>query len=258
MAMSLAWRVTATVVAVAGLAALMVHRLVLQSMFWRIEPTSRGTWASFATFGIAMLGPPLGYLWLTRRLLRAPTTFQRADDGAAFAVDGSPVKPGFLAIVLMLLAGNVVPYEKVPNTDRIGLPADPILQGFIALPVLLALVALAVLWLPDAGLRLTPTGITVRHAFRSHEIHWDDLLPGGPHPGRWTMRLLHRGPDGDPRSCRVPVFRLYVDGVFLATVARHYAERREHRADIGTQTELDRLRTDLQHRAPQPAGRAGG
>jgi len=251
--MSLAWKVTATVVAVAGFAALVVDRLVLQSMFWRIEPASTGTWASFAAFGTAMLGPPLGYLWLTRRLPRAPATFQRADDGAAFAVTGSPVQPGFLAIALMLLAGNVVPYEKVPDTDRIGLPADPILQGFVALPVLLVLAALAVLWLPDAGLRLTPAGITVRHAFRGHEIRWDGLLPGGPHPGRWTMRLLHRGPDGDPRPCRVPAFRLYVDGVFLATVVRHYAERPAHRADIGTQTELDRLRTPFQHRAPQPA-----
>ncbi|WP_238007125.1 hypothetical protein KZZ52_37215 [Dactylosporangium sp. AC04546] len=251
--MSLAWRLTATVVAVAGFAGLVVYRFVLQAMFWRIEPASTGTWVGMATFAVALFGPFLGYLWLTRRLLRAPATFQRADDGAAFTVTGSPVLPGFLAIVLMLQAGAAVPYEKVPGTDRIGLPADPALQAFIALPALLVLVALAVLWLPGAGLRLSPAGITVRHAFRAHEIGWDALLPGGPAPvRRWTMRLRYRGPGGDPRSCSVPAFWLSVDGIFLATVVRHYAERPEHRAAIGTEVELDRLRSGFRRRASQP------
>jgi hypothetical protein len=246
--MSLAWRVTGTVVAVTAFVAVVVHRFVLQAMFWRIEPASTRTLVSLATYLVAGVGPLLVYVWLTRRMLRTPATFQRDGDGAAFTVPGSPVQPGFLAMALMVLAANTLPYEPVPGTDRIGLPADPVLQGFIALPALLFLAALAVLWLPGARLRLTPTGIAVGHAFGTHDVRWEDLLPGGPHPGRWTIRLLHRGPQDEPRRCRIAVFRLYVDAVFLATVVRHYAERPDHRADIGTQSELDRLRTGFQRR----------
>ncbi|GAA1539489.1 hypothetical protein GCM10009827_068460 [Dactylosporangium maewongense] len=253
--MPLAWRVTATVVASAGFAAVWVHRFVLQAMFWRIEPASTGIWVSLGTAGVALLGPLLVYLWLTRRQLRAPATFQR--DGAAFVAPGSPVLPGFLAIALMSQAANTFPFDRVPGTDRIGLPTDPVLQGFIALPALMVLAALALLWLPGAGLRLTPAGVTVRNVFRTHDIRWDDLLPGGPHPGRWTVRLLHRGPDGVARSRRIAVFRLHVNTVFLTTVLRHYAERPEHRADIGTQTELDRLGTGFQQWKVQPAVRGG-
>ena len=233
--MSLAWRVTATVLAVAGFATVVVPKFVLQEMF----PAADRTWLGLAAYGLAVLVPLLVYLWLTRRLLRVPATFQRED--GAFIVPGSPVWPGFLAIALMVQAANTVPYEGVPGTDRIGLPTDPVLQGFIALPALMVVAALALLWLPGAGLRLTPTGTTVRHAFRTCELRWDDLLPGGPHPGRWTIRLLRRGPDGKPLPCRIPVFRLHINSVFLAGVVRHYAEHPEHRPDIGTQAELDRL-----------------
>ncbi|MER7276536.1 PH domain-containing protein [Dactylosporangium sp. NPDC000244] len=252
--MPLAYRITATVVGVAGFAALAVHRFVLQAMFWRTEPASTGVWLSSATLGIALLGPLLVYLGLTWRRLRPPAAFQRGAGGAAFTVSGSPALPGFLAILLMLQAGNALPYEKVPGTDRIGLPADPVLQWFFALPALEVLLALAVLWLPRTALRLTPAGITVRNVSRVQEIAWDDLLPGGPQPGRqWMMRLRFRGPGGDPRSCRVALFLFSVDGAFLASVVRHYAERPEHRADIGTEGELERLRSGFGQRVPQPA-----
>nr|BFE56764.1 hypothetical protein GCM10020063_012900 [Dactylosporangium thailandense] len=251
--MPLTWRVTATVLGVAGLAALAVHRYVLQAMFWRIEPASAGIGLSFATLAIAGLGPLLVYLWLTRRHLRAPATFQRTGDGPAFTVAGSPL-PGFLVIMLILQAGNALPAEKVPGTDRIGPPTDPALRALFALLALEVLVALAVLWLPRPGLRLTPAGIAVRNVFRVQEIAWDDLLPGGPQPGRqWMMRLHFRGPGGDPHSCRVALFLLSVNGAFLASVVRHYAERPEHRADIGTEGELERLRSGFGQRVPQPA-----
>lgn len=255
--MSLAWRVTATVVALTGLVAVGVYKFVLLAMFWRIEPASTGTWVNFGTVGVAMFGPLLVYLWLTRRLLSAPATFHRAGDGTAFVVPGSPVQPGFLAIMLMVQAASTLPYEGVPGTDRIGLPADPGLQALMAFPALMVVAAFALLWLPGPELRLTPAGITVRNAFRPHTIRWDDLLPGGPHPGRWTIRLLHRSPDGKTGSSRITVFRLHINAVFLATVLRHYAERPEHRAGIGTQAEHDRLETGFQQWKARPVARRG-
>lgn len=256
-AMSLGWRVTATVVALTGLVAVVVYKFVLLAMYWRIEPASTRAWANLGTVGIAVLGPLLVYLWLTRRLLRAPAAFQRAGDGAAFVVPGSPVQPGFLAVALMGQAATTLPYERVPGTDRIGLPVDPGLQVLSAFSALMVVAALALLWLPSPELRLAPAGITVRNAFRTHDIRWDDLLPGGPHQGQWTIRLLHRGPDGKPGSRRIAVFRLHINAVFLATVLRHYAERPEHRADIGTPMELERLRTGFERwRRPAPAAPA--
>ena len=46
---------------------------------------------------------------------------------------------------------------------------------------------------------------------------------------------------GRPKRCELPMFRLRIDAAFLATVVRHYAERPEHRAAMGSQDELDRL-----------------
>jgi hypothetical protein len=253
--MSLAWRVTATAVALAGLVAVGVYKFVLLAMYWRIEPASTGTWVNIGTVVVAMFGPLLVYLWLTRRLLRAPATFHRGRDEVAFVVSGSPAQPGFLAITLMVQAANTLPMERVPGTDRIGLPVDPGLQALMAVPALMVIAAFALLWLPGPELRLTPAGITMRNAFRTHHIRWDDLLPGGPHPGQWTIRLLHSGPDGKTGSNRITVFRLHINAVFLATVLRHYAERPEHRAEIGTQAERDRLETGFQQWKAQPVTR---
>jgi hypothetical protein len=193
------------------------------------------------TFVFNMLAPVVVYLLLTRRRLRAPAAFQRPDD-ATFTAAGSPAAVGILGIMLMLQAGNLVPFDRIPGTDRIGLPTDPALLALIALPVALVAAAFAVLWLPGPAVRLTPAGFAWRSAVRWHMVSWDDLLTGGPAPVRgWRMRLEHRGPDGAPARSLAPAALLYVDSVFIATVVRHYAEHPEHRADIGTRTELDRL-----------------
>ncbi|GAA3452144.1 hypothetical protein [Dactylosporangium matsuzakiense] len=255
--MPFAWKITVTGLGLGGFAALAVRTLVLQAMFWRMEPAWTGVLLSFGTGLIVMVGVPTAFAVLVRRWLRPPATFTRAGDGAAFVVPGSPVGPGFQAILLMLVASYAVPFEKVPGTDRIGLPGDPALPWLLALPALPILVALAIVWLPGTGLRLTPAGITVRRPLRTWEIGWDELLPGGPHPARrWSMRLLYRGPGARPRSCRVPMSGLAVDAVFLATVVRHYAERAEHRAGIGTEAELERLRAGFARwsAAGRPAG----
>ncbi|GAB3840779.1 PH domain-containing protein [Dactylosporangium cerinum] len=240
--MTFAWRVAATAAAVATLVALVVDKFVIVPLTWHIEPDALRLGVVFPVVMLAGAGPTLALLWLGRRLLKSPATFQRSADGAAFVVPDGPVWPGNLACTLMLVAGMAVPYERAPNSERIQLPTDP---GFgiplLAIGAVLATVALAIIWLPAPSVRLTPTGITVRGAFRSRDLRWEDLVPGGPHPpGQWTMRLLYRT-DGRQKRFSLRTYRMRVDGTFLATVVRHYAEQPEHRAAIGTQAELERL-----------------
>jgi hypothetical protein len=240
--MTFAWRIAATAAAVATLALMVVGKFGLLPLGWRIESTAARLGLAFAVFLVVTVGPMLVYLWRGRRLLRNPATFQRSADGSAFVVPDSPIWPGQIACMLMLQAAVAVPYERAPDSERIQLPTDP---GFgiplLAIAAVLAAIALAIIWLPAPALRLTSTGIAVRKPWQSRDLRWKDLVPGGPHPPtRGTMRLLYQT-DGRQKRIKLPTYRLRVDGAFLATVVRHYVERPEHRAAIGTQDELERL-----------------
>jgi hypothetical protein len=240
--MSIAWRAAATVAAVTTLAAVLVDKLVLVPLTWHIEPAALRLAVAFLAYVLACASPALVYLWLGRRLLKGPAAFERSAEGTAFVVPDSPVWPGSVACTLMLLAGIAVPYERVPDTERLRVPVDPAFGiPFLAIGAVLAAAALAVVWLPAPSLRLTPSGIAVRRVLRSRDVRWEDLVPGGPHPPvRRTMRLLYQT-GGGQHHINVPVSRLRVDAAFLATVVRHYVERPEHRTAIGTQEELERL-----------------
>ncbi len=241
--MPLSGRISATLVAVATLAGLATHRYVLTARFWSVEPAALGTWASAGVYFLAALGPLLVSLWLMRRHLRRPATFQRSVDGTAFVVPASPVAATLNAMWLVLVASQALPYERAPGADRIVLATDPVLRyGLGGIAVVTVALALAVIWLPAPAVRLTPAGITVRRFLRHRDVDWEDLLPGGPHPV-WhvRMRLLHRTAAGRVQRCVVPTHRLAVDPAFLASGVRHYAERPEHRAAIGTPAELERL-----------------
>lgn len=241
--MPLAGRITATLVAVTTLAGMATYRYVLIARFWQVEPTALGVWLSGGVYFLAALGPGLLYMWLHRRQLRRPATFRQPVDGTAFEAPGSPIATGLLAVWLIALAGHALPYERAADADRIIFATDPGLRyGLGGIAAVLVGIALASIWLPAPVVRLTPAGITVRGVLRSRDIAWADLLPGGPHPTlRLRMRLLHHVAGGRVRRLQVAVYRLAVDRVFLATVVRHYAEHPEHRAAIGTLTELERL-----------------
>jgi hypothetical protein len=96
---------------------------------------------------------------------------------------------------------------------------------------------------------LRPGGLLVR-SLRTHLVRWESVLASGPpapvekprqisllvrrHPpayGAYVVRILHRW--------------LAVDGAFLAGAIRHYVDNPQHRADIGTRRELDRLTAAL-------------
>lgn len=240
-------RVVASALAVAAFAIAVVHKFVLQPLFWRVEPLALGFALLLVTLLLVAAGPPLVYLALTRRLRRRPAWFTVSTDGPAFVVPASPLYPGLAAVMLMWMAGNQVPAERVPDTDRMRLSTIPWMVPVSAAFVLvLTGVAVAYLCLVRLTLILTPIGVTVRWALRSQEIRWQDLLPGGPLvPGRrdWTMPLWHGRAGARPKCLKVPLGLLYIDRVFLATVIRHYTEHPEHRGAIGSHAELERLET---------------
>ncbi|MER7009375.1 hypothetical protein ABT297_40890 [Dactylosporangium sp. NPDC000555] len=146
-------KVAATGFAVVTLAAVVVYKFVLQPLYWRIEPEALSIWASILTFALAPIVPALGYLWLTRSLRRPPATFELSPAGTAFVVPESPVLRGLLAILLMFEAGNVLPAARVPDTDRISLTIAPEAAAvLVPLAVVLAVIALVLLWLPGPSL----------------------------------------------------------------------------------------------------------
>ncbi|GAA2350116.1 hypothetical protein [Dactylosporangium salmoneum] len=248
--MTSASRFTATCVAVAAFGYSVLHNFVLQPLTWRIHPDVLGACAGLVVFASIVAVPVVAYLWLTRRLRPRPATFtlSTVPQRPAFVVPESPAYRGVWAIALMVMAGNLIPAERVPNSDHVRLST---LSGFVPVlvlsAVLLAVAALAFLWLPTVSILLTPTGVTVRYLVGARNICWQDLFPGGPpSTARWTMPLRYHNPIGRAKDLDVLLLLFHVDREFLATAIRHYAERPEHRPDIGTSTELERLRIGFQ------------
>ena len=248
--MTSASRFTATCVAVAAFGYSVLHNFVLQPLTWRIQQDVIGACAALVAFASTVAVPVVAYLWLTRQLRPRPATFtlSTVPQQPAFVVPESPAYRGVWAIALMAMAGNLIPAERVPNSDHVRLSTLP---GFVPVlvlsAVLLAVAALAFLWLPTVSILLTPTGVTVRYLVGARNVGWQDLFPGGPPSTvRWTMPLRYHNPTGRAKDHDVMLLLFHVDREFLATVIRHYAERPEHRPDIGTSRELERLRTGFQ------------
>ncbi len=108
---------------------------------------------------------------------------------------------------------------------------------------------------------LAPAGITIRRLRRRSEINWDELAPGGPLPptrrgtSQITLYRKYPRPGTGPLAGKIPIGWLQVSPEFLTAVIRHYVEQPEQRNGIGTEAELDRLRTTLPARSFAEPGR---
>jgi hypothetical protein len=236
-------RAAATLAAVVALTAGMVNKLVLQPLYLHIEPVILGFAVGILTLVLVAAGPALGYLWLNRPLRRRPATFEQSPAGSVFVVPQLSVFRGMMAILIMLSASTMFPTERVPNADQVRLSTLPgFVPVLVPLSAVMALGALALVWLPGPSLMLTPAGVTLRQPLAGRSIPWAALFPGGPQPAtRWTMPLIYRHLDGRPARFDLQLFSFDIDHVFLATVIRHYAEHPQHRDAVGTQPERERL-----------------
>ena len=243
--------------AVGALVAGGANKIVLQPLLWRVDPLALGFALGLVALVLLPVVPLLGYFALTRSLRHGPASLQVCTARRAFAVPPSPLHSGMFAIALMSMAGNMTPTERVQYTDRVRLATVPGTVPIVgASMVLMIAIAVLFLWLPRPSVTLTPSGVATRSILRRHDIPWPELLHGGPLvPDRHdpTMPLVYHRTDGSPQTLRVVLRQLHVDRVFLATVIRHYIEHPDHRSDIGTQAELERLETGFAAWRP-PAG----
>ncbi len=199
---------------------------------------------------LAILLPFGGYHLVIRRYARPPATFTATPDG--FVAPTAP-RSGYWAILAGSLLGSVPATDAGPG-GRV-LITDPVLLGMSAVLAALcvALGALA-LW-RGPRIRLTPSGVEAR-ARRTRRYAWESLAPGGPPapaPKQSELALAVGRADGSHRMGIVTFREVYVDGAFLAAAIRHYAEEPAHRAAIGTEAELHRLRSALGVAGGSPA-----
>ncbi|MFD6565196.1 hypothetical protein [Micromonospora profundi] len=235
--------------AVAALALRICTELWFKPVTWRIEPSGLAFLAWVAAQAACFLLLAGGHALLTRRVRQRPATWEIAAGAESFVAPASPRWLGPWAILVGWLAAGAVFTERVPGEDRVRLAEIPgALALSIAVPAIVLAVIAAVLLLDRPRLILDRTGISKQGLVRRTVIRWDQLLPGGPRPpARRTANLtLLRQPTTPGRSpvpFSLPVGSLHVDPTFLADTIRHYVEHPEHRSAIGTEHELDRLRT---------------
>jgi hypothetical protein len=237
---TLAWRVTLTVFAVAEFAAVMTNDLVLQPLIWRFDAGALGFCLSVAAFITTLAGPFLVFFLLVRRQWPplASFTLSTTADGPAFVVPESPMFRGLGAMLMVSVSSHQVAMDRVSEVGGLRYSTTSWIPMIVPLAYLLAAFALAYLWLPITPVTLTPAGVRLRSSSRSRLTPWDDVLD----------------PTGRTERLRLALRTHHVDR-FLAAVIRHYAEHPEHRADIGTRSELDRLRSLHRTRLPTAAGR---
>lgn len=197
---------------------------------------------------LAVVLPFGGYHLVIRRYARPPATFTATPDG--FVAPSAP-RNGYWAVLAGSLLGGV-PFTEAGFGGRV-LVTDPVLLALSAVYAA-ACVALGV-WVLWRGprIRLTPSGVEARSRL-TRRYSWDSLAPGGPPapaPRQRELALAVARPDGSHRMGIVTFREVYVDGAFLAAAIRHYAEHPAHRPAIGTDAELERLRTALT--APEAA-----
>jgi hypothetical protein len=92
---------------------------------------------------------------------------------------------------------------------------------------------------------LRPGGLLVR-TLRTHNVRWEALLASGPpapveKPRQISLLVRRQPPEYGAYVVRILHRWLAVDAGFLAGAIRHYVDHPEHRADIGTPAEFDRL-----------------
>ncbi|MEV4413507.1 hypothetical protein [Catellatospora sp. NPDC049609] len=164
-----------------------------------------------------------------------------------------------LTAALRRLTAPAVGFRALPGRFQTqaapGLYSIVVLVGYLAAPGLLsgdpwALVVVAPLvgfaFLPR--FMLTPAGLDLR-PFGLPAVPWAQLaavevLPGGWRGRQRLLRITQQPPAGRPRVESVPLWPAR-DSTFLVDAIRHYVAHPEHRAAIGAEAELRRLREAL-------------
>ncbi|MCW3844403.1 hypothetical protein ONA70_30380 [Micromonospora yasonensis] len=219
---------------------------------WQMRPAGLSllVWLAGPVVSVAI---PVGlyHLAVLRAVPRRPASFQL--DNGALVAPASPHDIGTAAIIVLWIAAGAVLTERVPNADQLRLAQiDFAALVSIAIVGLLSALAVALVLVDRPWVALNRDGITVQRMTSRRFIGWPELAPGGPPPppGRrprnlWLYRTHGPTVGGRPRPELLPVGQLQVDPAFLANTIHHYVDQPGQRPDIGTEAELDRVRTPV-------------
>ncbi|MEH1124484.1 hypothetical protein [Micromonospora sp. CPCC 206061] len=237
----------AQVQAVALLCGLAGFVLRVAVEFW-IEPLSWrlsflpafAIYAAAAATALAL--PLLAFTRLCPRPRPTPREFVLGTDRLrpAFVAATSPWTIGPFVIMLMFLAGNGLATERAPD-------GAVSISGWFRTVVTVGAIFGVAAWALWRGPRveLRPGGLLVR-TLRTHNVRWEALLASGPpapveKPRQISLLVRRQPPEYGAYVVRILHRWLAVDASFLAGSIRHYVDHPEHRADIGTPAEFDRL-----------------
>ncbi|MEU7999577.1 hypothetical protein AB0B66_00165 [Catellatospora sp. NPDC049111] len=210
---------------------------------------------TIAVLGLTLLGqlaPIGGYLLVVMRGRPIPASFVATGDG--FVAPASPVI-GLLVVMAWTGAGGSSSLARVLGVgERAASGLDLATAG-----VFLALAVISGGWvlLHGPAVTLTPAGIEFRNMWRTGRVTWAEQAADAL--GTTATRLVLAVPraGGQPRQLRIAKNFVHVAETFLTRASRHYAEHPEHRAAIGTEAELARLRAALSVGGPaDPSGSA--
>lgn len=215
--------------------------------FW-IEPLSwrlsflPGFLLYATSAGAALAGPLIAFTRLCRRPRPRPRELLIGPDRLrpSFVAATSPWTVGPFTIMLMFLAGNGLVTDRSPDGT---VWVSSWLQTVFAVGAVFAIAGWTLWRGPRVELR--PGGLLVR-TLRTHNVRWDALLASGPpapveRPRQISLLVRRQPPEYGAYVVRILHRWLAVDAAFLAGAIRHYIDHPEHRADIGTPAELDRL-----------------
>lgn len=226
---SLPW--SALLLGLLGFATHVATTLWFNPLTWDMSETGR--WLALLGSLLVTVLVLYGIFFLINRGIRKLPTAFVPGKGRLTALN-SPVLAGTQVILLMYIAGGVVPIEREGDRMRFSTEGSFWLVSLILIVLILA-GALAYLLVRLPRLELDPEGLTVVRLFNSTRVAWDQIAPGSPVAPTarrdrhlWIRLKSPRGVDPS-----IPINRLYIDPAFLADAIRHYAEHPEDRATIG-------------------------
>jgi len=224
----------------------------VQPLTWRIESPALGLAVGLTILAMSVAVPLLLYIWILTGLQRRSASLGIDAAGSRFVAPSSPYYKGLLVVMLMWICAGLLITERVSNGDHMRVAHLPgAVPASVTAMTLAVATAAVLLFVNRPCVVLEPAGLTIRRLRRRTKISWDELAPGGPLPptkhGNSQITLYRKPPRPGtvPPAEKLPIGWLHVNPEFLTAVIRHYVEQPQQRSGIGTEAELDRLRTTL-------------
>lgn len=234
---------TALLLGIGAFALRVVVEFGIEPMSWRLS--FMPAFAVYAAGAVTALAVPLlAFARLCPRPRPAPRTLLVAVDHGrpAFVTPTSPWMVGPFVIMLMFLAGNGLATERSPDGE-VSISAAGWAQTLVTVAVIFAVAGWTLFRGPRVELR--PGGLLVR-TVRTRLVRWESVLASGPpapveKPRQISLLIRRHPPEYGAFVVRILHRWLAVDAAFLAGAIRHYVDNPQHRGEIGTRHELDRL-----------------